>query len=69
MKVIGLGHRTRGLGGCHLIMMEGCSMQATGREIVAGLNMTITGTATETGILTVDGNATGTGIVTAINSA
>ena len=52
MKVIGLGHRTRGLGGCHLITMESVSLLVTGTEIGVGLNMTIIGTGTMTGTTT-----------------
>ena len=60
MQVIGLGHRTRELGGCHLIMTESGSLPATGTEIAAGLNMTTAGTATDTVILTVTGTTTAT---------
>jgi hypothetical protein len=50
MKDIGLGHRIRGLDGCHLVTTELSSISVTGMEIVAGLNMTTigTGNATET---------------------
>ena len=62
MKDIGLGHRIRGLDGCHLITTEPSSMSVTGMEIVAGLNMTTigTGTATETMIGTETKIATAT---------
>jgi hypothetical protein len=65
MKVIGLGHRTQGLIGWHLIMTESGSLTVTGTEIAAGLNMTTAGTTTDAVILTV----TMTGTTTAASSA
>lgn len=67
MKVIGLGHRTRGLGGWLLIMMASGSLTVTGTEIAAGLNMTTAGTAAGIVIMTVHGTTTGT--TTATSSA
>ena len=65
IKVIGLGHRTAGLGGWLLIMMESGSLTVTGREIAAGLNMTTAGTAAMIVIMAVSGIMTMTGTTTA----
>ncbi len=68
MRAIGLGHRTRVLIGCHLIMMESGSITVTGTEIADGLNMTTTGTTTDTVILTVTMTMTETMTGTAITA-
>src|ERR1700674_3275317 len=69
MKVIGLGHRTRGLAGWHLITMETSSLRVTGREIAAGWNMITAGTATATGIsMSVNGTASRTAIGSTIGT-
>src|SRR5215471_15430395 len=57
MKVIGLDHRTRGLTGSRLVTMGGRFFWVTGRETAVDLNMTTTGTATETGIFITSGTA------------
>jgi hypothetical protein len=57
MKVIGLDHRIRGLTGSRLVTMGGRFFWVTGRETAVDLNMTTTGTATETGIFITRGTA------------
>src|SRR5262249_21700499 len=57
MKVIGLDHRTRGLTGSGLVTMVGRFFWVTGTETAVDLNMTTTGTATETGIFITRGTA------------
>jgi len=57
MKVIGLDHRTRALTGPRLGTMDGCFFRVTGTETEVDLNMTTTGTATETGIFITRGTA------------
>jgi len=57
MKVIGLGHRIRGLTGSRLVTMGGDFFWVTGTETTVDLNMTTTGTANETGIFITRGTA------------
>ena len=57
MKVIGLDHRIRGLTGSRLVTMGERFFWVTGTESAVDLNMTTTGTATETGIFITRGTA------------
>ena len=50
MKVIGLGHLIEGPTGSRRVTMGGRFFWVTGTETTVDLNMTTTGTATETGI-------------------
>jgi hypothetical protein len=70
MKVIGLDRRIRGLTGSSLVTMGGRFFWVTGKETAVDLNMTTTGTATETGIFITRGTAkTGTATAKAARRA